>query len=123
MRAAGFGFLVLWNGRLDAEILKAGKVRDGGRSAGARRTGAAAAAAARAEGFPAGATMLFLDQEEGGRLLPEQAGYLLWVDGGGGEERVSAGALRERAAGAGWAGQDDYDGRGCAGADPGGGAP
>ena len=41
----------------------------------------AAIAAARREGFPAG-TIIFLDQEEGGRMLPEQKAYIYaWVDG------------------------------------------
>lgn len=39
-----------------------------------------AIAAARREGFPAG-TVIFLDQEEGGRMLPEQKAYIYaWVD-------------------------------------------
>jgi hypothetical protein len=42
--------------------------------------GKAAVAAARREGFPA-RVLIFLDQEEGGRLLPEQAAYLFaWAD-------------------------------------------
>ena len=79
VREAGFGFLVLANGRLDAEILKE---QHGGRlpSALGRTDALAAAMAAEREGFPAG-TIIFLDQEEGGRLLPEQAGYLLaWTE-------------------------------------------
>ncbi len=45
-----------------------------------RSDAAAAVAAAASEGFPAGA-LIFLDQEEGGRLLPEQLSYVLgWVD-------------------------------------------
>jgi hypothetical protein len=75
----GFGFLVVANGRLDKEILHAQKA---GKSpaAFAKTDAAAAAAAAQREGFPPG-TILFLDQEEGGRLLDEQAAYLLaWTD-------------------------------------------
>jgi hypothetical protein len=75
----GFGFLVVANGRLDKEVLKAQKT---GKSpaAFAREDAATAVAAARREGFPAG-TILFLDQEEGGRLLDEQADYLLaWTE-------------------------------------------
>jgi Domain of unknown function (DUF1906) len=69
VRAAGFGFLLVFNGRLDAQL-------HGQDSAELGRTDAAeAGAAARREGFPAGA-VIFLDQEEGGRLLPEQAAYL-----------------------------------------------
>ncbi len=67
---AGFGFLVLWNGRLDAEINHA-KVSP---QALGRNDAQNAIAAAQREGFPAG-TVLFLDQEEGGRLLPEQSAY------------------------------------------------
>jgi hypothetical protein len=70
----GFGFLVLFNGRLDA-VLK-------GKDAAAlgKADGKAAAAAAAREGFAAN-VRIFLDQEEGGRLLPEQAAYLFaWVD-------------------------------------------
>ena len=45
-----------------------------------RQDATAAIAAAQREGFPPG-TILFLDQEEGGRLLPEQADYLLaWTE-------------------------------------------
>jgi hypothetical protein len=76
---AGFGFLVVFNGRLDKDILAAQKA---GRppAAFAREDAATAAAAARREGFPTG-TIIFLDQEEGGRMLPEQAAYLLaWTE-------------------------------------------
>ncbi|HEU0370247.1 MAG TPA: glycoside hydrolase domain-containing protein, partial [Candidatus Acidoferrum sp.] len=42
--------------------------------------GQTAVAAAQHEGFPVG-TVIFLDQEEGGRMLPEQRAYLFaWVD-------------------------------------------
>lgn len=79
LRDQGWGFLVLANGRLDAEILKAQKIGTQPADLG-RRDAAAAVASARHEGFPA-RTVLFLDQEEGGRLLPEQAGYLLaWTE-------------------------------------------
>ncbi len=41
---------------------------------------AAAISAAKAEGFAPGA-IVFLDQEEGGRLLPEQSAYLFsWIE-------------------------------------------
>ncbi len=81
---AGFGFLVLWNGRLDAAI-KAQSRRPGATPQTTPQTlgradANAAIRAAQAEHFPA-ATILFLDQEEGGRLLPEQAEYLLaWTE-------------------------------------------
>lgn len=79
LRRQGFGFLVLFNGRLDAEIVKAQK---SGTAPGllGKNDAAAAVAAARRESFPPG-TILFLDQEEGGRLLPEQAAYLFaWTE-------------------------------------------
>ena len=79
LRDAGFGFLVLWNGRLDAEILRAEKAGTTPASLG-QRDAAAAVEAARREGFSA-KTILFLDQEEGGRLLPEQAAYFFgWTE-------------------------------------------
>jgi hypothetical protein len=79
LRSQGWGFLVLANGRLDAEILKAKK--QGTTPAALGKSDAAnAIAAARREGFPA-RTIVFLDQEEGGRLLEEQAAYLLaWTE-------------------------------------------
>ena len=73
---AGFGFLLLFNGRLDKalraaadpSILGANDARD-------------AAEAARGEGFPPG-TVIFVDEEEGGSLYDEQMAYLLaWFDG------------------------------------------
>ncbi len=70
LMSAGFGFLVLWNGRLDAEIKHAKLSAD----ALGKQDAGDAIAAARKEGFPNG-TILFLDQEEGGRLLPEQSAY------------------------------------------------
>jgi hypothetical protein len=76
LQAAGFGFLVLFNGRTYADIKHAGDAAKLGNS-----DAVAAVAAARAEGFPA-QTIIFLDQEQGGRLLPEQRDYLhAWVDG------------------------------------------
>lgn len=73
---AGFGFLVLFNGRLDAQLKR---VRDAGELG--RKDAAGAVDAAKREGFPAGA-VIFLDQEEGGRMLPEQKAYIYaWVDG------------------------------------------
>jgi Domain of unknown function (DUF1906) len=73
---AGFGFLVLWNGRLDAEIKRAKMSAE----ALGQKDAADAIAAAQREGFLAH-TILFLDQEEGGRLLPEQAAYFFgWTE-------------------------------------------
>jgi hypothetical protein len=75
LQAAGFGFLVLFNGRTYAEIKSAGNAVKLGNS-----DAAAAVLAARVEGFPV-QTIIFLDQEQGGRLLPEQRAYLhAWVD-------------------------------------------
>jgi hypothetical protein len=74
LKQEGFGFLVLFNGRLDAELK--------GHDAAAMGTadGKSAAAAAAREGF-APDVLIFLDQEEGGRLLPEQAAYIFaWID-------------------------------------------
>ena len=106
LRDAGFGFLTLWNGRLDAEILRTQKGGTAPASLG-QRDGAAAVAAARREGFPAG-TILFLDQEEGGRLLPEQADYFF-----GWTEQVGASAYQP---GAYLSGQPSPDGTGPDGA-------
>ncbi len=76
LQAAGFGFLVLFNGRTYAEIKARGDATRLGKS-----DAATAIAAARAERFPF-ETIIFLDQEQGGRLLPEQRAYLhAWVDG------------------------------------------
>ncbi len=76
LQAMGYGFLLLFNGR-EYKQLKA--------SGNAARVGtndaAAAVAAARRESFPKGA-IIFLDQEQGGRMLPEQRAYIhAWVDG------------------------------------------
>jgi hypothetical protein len=76
VESAGFGFLVLFNGRLYAELKSEAKAAALGRS-----DAQAAAAAAKREGFPANA-VIFLDQEQGGRMLPEQKAYIYaWVDG------------------------------------------
>lgn len=71
---AGFGFVVLFNGKAYTQI------RGGDPVAQGTADGTTAARAAVREGFPK-ATVIFLDQEEGGRLLPEQRAYLhAWVD-------------------------------------------
>src|SRR5579864_361 len=73
LESAGFGFLVLFNGRLDAQLQH-------NATALGRSDGNAAAAAAKREGFSAH-TIIFLDLEEGGRMLPEQKAYIYaWVD-------------------------------------------
>jgi hypothetical protein len=75
VQSAGFGFLVLFNGRLYAELKSIAKAKRVG-NLDAR----AAVASARREGFPA-KTIIFLDQEQGGRMLPEQKAYIYaWVD-------------------------------------------
>jgi len=74
--AAGLGFLVLFNGRLYAVLKTVANATRLGKS-----DAQAASAAARREGFPR-ATIIFLDQEQGGRMLPEQKAYIYaWVDG------------------------------------------
>jgi Domain of unknown function (DUF1906) len=76
LQSAGFGFLVLFNGRLDNELKSVPNATKLGKS-----DAHAAIAAARREGFPA-RTIIFLDQEQGGRMLPEQKAYIYaWVDG------------------------------------------
>ena len=75
VESAGFGYLVLFNGRLYAELKTV---------ANAQRLGKAdaliAVSTARRESFPRG-TIIFLDQEQGGRMLPEQKAYIYaWVD-------------------------------------------
>lgn len=76
LRAAGFGFLVLFNGRLYAELRNVARATSMGKS-----DARVSAAAAKREGFPRG-TVIFLDQEQGGRMLPEQKAYIYsWVDG------------------------------------------
>lgn len=73
LRDAGFGFLVLFNGKAYAQLQK-GAAKIG------QKDGQLAARTAVQEGFPRG-TVIFLDQEEGGRLLPEQRAYLhAWID-------------------------------------------
>ncbi len=76
VESAGFGFLVLFNGRLYAElksVTNATKLGNADAQAGA--------SSARREGFST-QTIIFLDQEQGGRMLPEQKAYIYaWVDG------------------------------------------
>jgi hypothetical protein len=79
LEAAGFGFLVLFNGRLYKNLLH-------NPAAVGQADGRAAVTLARQEGFSSG-TVIFLDIEQGGRMLPEQKTYIYaWVDaviGGG----------------------------------------
>ena len=75
----GFGFLVLANGKTDAEISKAKRNGTAPAALGAKDATTAVAAASR-EHFPT-RTILFLDQEEGGRLNANQSTYLLaWTE-------------------------------------------
>ena len=72
----GYGFLLLFNGREYASLKASGNAARVGRG----DAGTAVWAAAH-EGFSKGA-IIFLDQEQGGRMLPEQLAYILaWVDG------------------------------------------
>lgn len=76
LRAHGFGFLVLFNGRLDKQL----KATRNPKLVGAEDA-QASVRAAQADDFARG-TVIFVDQEEGGRMLPEQQEYLLaWIDG------------------------------------------
>lgn len=73
LQSAGFGFLVLYNGRLDKQL------RHNPAALG-QTDGKVAAESATREGFPP-RTIIFLDIEEGGRMLPEQKAYIYsWVD-------------------------------------------
>jgi hypothetical protein len=75
----GFGFLVLANGKTDAQITRSNRAGTAPAALGAKDATAAVAAAQR-EHFPAH-TILFLDQEEGGRLNADQSAYLLaWTE-------------------------------------------
>jgi len=68
----GFGFLVLFNGRLSRELKSPVNPNDLG-----VKDGELAVAAAQREGFSAGnGTVIFLDVEEGGRMLPSQFDYI-----------------------------------------------
>ena len=76
LQTMGYGFLLLFNGR-EYKQLKA--------SGNAARVGTndatTAIVAAKMDGFPRNA-IIFLDQEQGGRMLPEQRTYIhAWVDG------------------------------------------
>jgi hypothetical protein len=76
LQKMGYGFLILFNGREYKELKASGNAAAmGGRDA------AAAVQAATGEGFPRNA-ILFLDQEQGGRMLAEQRAYIHgFVDG------------------------------------------
>lgn len=76
LRESGFGFLVLFNGRTDSQLRPPNR---------ASALGAGDARIAVEDGLREGfskSTIIFLDQEEGGRLLPQQRSYLFaWIDG------------------------------------------
>jgi hypothetical protein len=68
--------LLLFNGRPYKDLKSVSEARKIG-----ARDAASAVASARREGFPGGA-IIFLDQEQGGHMLPEQRAYLhTWMDG------------------------------------------
>ncbi len=74
LASQGFGFLVLFNGRLYSELKKKDAAAIG------KSDAIQAVNAARKEGFPPH-TVIFIDQEQGGRMLPEQRAYLhAWID-------------------------------------------
>ena len=79
----GFGFLVLFNGHTISELKSLGNAAETG-----KKDGQSAASRAQEEGFHSG-TVIFLDQEEGGRMTEDQIAYILaWV------EAVTAGGFR-----------------------------
>jgi hypothetical protein len=76
LNSNGFGFLLLFNGRLYKDLKSVANARKIGTG-----DSASAIASAKKEGFPGGA-IIFLDQEQGGHMLPEQRAYLhAWMDG------------------------------------------
>lgn len=76
MQKMGYGFLLLFNGREYAYLKASGHAAQVG-----IRDASAAVQAAQREGFPS-RSVIFLDQEQGGRMLPEQLAYILaWADG------------------------------------------
>ena len=66
----GYGFLLLFNGREYKELKASGNAAEVG-----KRDAEASVRAAQGEGFPKHA-IIFLDQEQGGRMLPEQRAYI-----------------------------------------------
>ena len=73
----GFGFLLLFNGRLSKELKSPADAKEGG-----VQDGELAVATAQREGFANGnGTVIFLDIEEGGRMLPSQMDYLAGWNG------------------------------------------
>ncbi len=75
LQSQGFGFLLLFSGRNSAQVRNPELAEQAG-----IEDAQAAAAAAMQEGFPEG-SVIFLDQEEGGRFSPEQHLYLhTWAE-------------------------------------------
>jgi len=75
LKSQGFGFVVLWNGRASRKLRSSSDAKQKG-----KLDAEGAARAARREGFPAG-TVIFLDIEEGGRLIPAYHEYVnAWID-------------------------------------------
>jgi hypothetical protein len=71
----GFGFLLLFNGRTISQLKSLASAAEAGKA-----DGQTAAALAQQEGFHSGA-VIFLDQEEGGRMTDDQNAYILaWID-------------------------------------------
>jgi hypothetical protein len=70
LQKMGYGFLLLFNGREYKELRASGDAAGVG-----SRDADAASRAAQREGFPKRA-IIFLDQEQGGRMLPEQRAYI-----------------------------------------------
>lgn len=76
LQAMGYGFLLLFNGREYAHLKASGNAARVGTNDAAE-----AVRAAEREGFPKNA-IIFLDQEQGGRMLPEQRAYIhAFLDG------------------------------------------
>ncbi len=76
LQKMGYGFLLLFNGREYKELKAAGNAARVG-----TRDAETAARVAQREGFSKHA-IIFLDQEQGGRMLPEQRAYIhAFVDG------------------------------------------
>lgn len=75
LEKAGFGFLLLWNGRLNRDLKSVSDAQQKG-----KLDAQLAAAAAKRDVFPDG-TVIFLDIEEGGRLRPPYHAYVnQWID-------------------------------------------
>jgi hypothetical protein len=75
LQARGFGFVVLYNGRINKNLKSNPDAKQKGTTDAEN-----AAALARQEGFPTG-TIIFLDIEEGGRLSPAYHEYVhAWID-------------------------------------------